>query len=130
MPFEEAAALPVAVETAARALDLLGVGSGQTLIINAAAGGVGTVAVQLARARGITVYGTAGPGNHDYLRGLGATVDVMPQRPDAPDMVFAMNLGLGVVGTGPEGPAPHVVMSHMRFAQRRMETRLGRAFAR
>ncbi|QDH11196.1 amidinotransferase [Nocardioides dongxiaopingii] len=57
------------------------------------------------------------------LRGLGAVVDVLPQRPDAPDMVYAMNLGLGVVRPGPDGPAPHVVMSHMRYPQRRMETR-------
>ena len=55
----------------------------------------------------------------ETLRGLGATVDVLPQRADAPDMVYAMNLGLPV--RRPEGP--HVVMSHMRYAERRMETR-------
>ncbi|MGA8255425.1 MAG: arginine deiminase family protein [Nocardioides sp.] len=55
----------------------------------------------------------------ETLRGLGASVDVLPQRPDAPDMVYAMNLGLGVVRS--DG-ARHVVMSHMRYAQRRMET--------
>ena len=48
---------------------------------------------------------------------LGGTVEVAPQRADAPDMVYAMNLGLGVVR--PEGA--HVVMSHMRCAERRME---------
>lgn len=73
MSFEEAAALPVAVETAVRAFDLLGVGSGQTLLINAASGGVGVAASQLARARGIIVIGTASPANHDFLRGLGVT---------------------------------------------------------
>ena len=52
------------------------------------------------------------------LRELGARVDVIEQRPDAPDMVYAMNLGLGLVG--PTGRA--VVMSHMRYPQRRMET--------
>lgn len=50
---------------------------------------------------------------------LGGTVDALPQRPDAPDMVYAMNLGLGLVR---EDGTPHVVMSHMRFAERRMET--------
>ena len=50
---------------------------------------------------------------------LGGTVEVVPQRPDAPDMVYAMNLGLGVVR--PDGA--HVVMSHMRHAERRMEAR-------
>ena len=49
----------------------------------------------------------------------GGSVDVLPQRADAPDMVYAMNLGLGVVR---EDGAPQVVMSHMRFAERRMET--------
>lgn len=52
------------------------------------------------------------------LRGLGARVDVLPQRADAPDMVFAMNLGLAL--RRPAGP--HVVLSHMRHAERRMET--------
>ena len=49
---------------------------------------------------------------------LGGTVEVVPQRGDAPDMVYAMNLGLGLVR--PEGA--HVVLSHMRYAERRMET--------
>jgi NADPH:quinone reductase-like Zn-dependent oxidoreductase len=72
MPFEEAAGLPVPVETAARVFRVLGLSSGQRLLINGAAGGVGSAAVQLARARGATVIGTASAGNHDYLRSLGA----------------------------------------------------------
>jgi NADPH:quinone reductase-like Zn-dependent oxidoreductase len=70
LSFEEAAGYPVAVETAARVLDLLG--DGETVIINGAAGGVGTAAVQLARERGLRVIGTASERNHDYLRSLGA----------------------------------------------------------
>jgi N-dimethylarginine dimethylaminohydrolase len=50
---------------------------------------------------------------------LGATVEALPQRADAPDMVYAMNLGLGLVR---EDGTDQVVMSHMRFPQRRMET--------
>ncbi len=53
------------------------------------------------------------------IRSLGGNVDVVEQRPDAPDMVYAMNLGLGLQRA--DGQA-HVVMSHMRFAERRMET--------
>ena len=49
----------------------------------------------------------------------GGTVDVLTQRPDAPDMVFAMNLGLPLVG-GPTGRL--AVLSHMRYPERRMET--------
>ncbi|MGC4110044.1 MAG: arginine deiminase family protein [Nocardioides sp.] len=52
---------------------------------------------------------------------VGGSVEVVPQRDDAPDMVYAMNLGFAVVR--PEADSRgHVVMSHMRFAQRRMET--------
>ncbi|MEV0845888.1 NADP-dependent oxidoreductase [Streptomyces sp. NPDC049954] len=70
--FAEAAALPAAVETATRALDQLGVGSGGTLLVNGASGSVGAAAVQLAVARGARVIGTTSPANHDYLRSLGA----------------------------------------------------------
>ncbi len=68
----QAAALVAAGQTASGALELLGVGAGDTLLVHAAAGSVGTVAVQLARLAGATVIGTAGPANHDYLRSLGA----------------------------------------------------------
>ena len=70
--FTEAAGLPVAVETATRGLDALGFGAASTLLVNGAAGGVGSTAVQLAVARGARVIGTASPVNHDYLRTLGA----------------------------------------------------------
>ncbi len=70
--FAEAAALPVAIETATRALNALGVGARSTLLVNGATGGVGSAAVQLAVARGARVIGTASPRNHAYLRSLGA----------------------------------------------------------
>ncbi len=70
--FVDAAALPVALETATRSLDQLSVGAGITLLINGAAGGIGSTAVQLAVARGARVIGTASTANHDYLRLLGA----------------------------------------------------------
>ena len=72
LSWEEAAGLPVAVETAVRTLDLLGVEPGQTVLVNGAAGGVGSAAVQFARARGARVIGTASEGNHEFLRSLGA----------------------------------------------------------
>jgi NADPH:quinone reductase-like Zn-dependent oxidoreductase len=70
--FAEAAALPAATETAARALDQAGVERGTTVLINGASGSVGSAAVQLAVARGARVIGTGGPGNQDFLRELGA----------------------------------------------------------
>ncbi|MFE2184911.1 NADP-dependent oxidoreductase [Streptomyces sp. NPDC059455] len=72
LDWETAAALPVATETSARVLDLLGLKEGETLLLHGAAGAVGGVGVQLAVARGATVIGTASPANHEYLRSLGA----------------------------------------------------------
>jgi NADPH:quinone reductase-like Zn-dependent oxidoreductase len=69
--FAAASALPVAVETAVRTLDLLGVDADTTVLINGAAGAVGTAAVQIAHERGARVIGTASENNHDYLRWLG-----------------------------------------------------------
>jgi N-dimethylarginine dimethylaminohydrolase len=54
----------------------------------------------------------------DAIVSAGGTVEVLSQRPDAPDMVYAMNLGLPLAGPG----ANLVVLSHMRHPERRMET--------
>ncbi|WP_375426056.1 NADP-dependent oxidoreductase [uncultured Friedmanniella sp.] len=68
-----AAGAGVAGETAIRALDLVGVGSGSTVLIDGGAGGVGAVAVQIAVARGATVVATASEDNLGYLGEIGAT---------------------------------------------------------
>lgn len=68
----QAAALPTAVETSARVLDLLALPPGALLVVDNAAGGVGTALVQLALSRGLRVVGTASVANHDLLRRLGA----------------------------------------------------------
>jgi len=67
-----AGALVAAAQTASGALLNLALTSTDTLLVHAAAGSVGTVAVQLAREAGVVVIGTASPANHDYLRELGA----------------------------------------------------------
>ena len=67
----DAAGLPLAGLTALQALDLAGVVSGQRVLVHAAAGGVGHLAVQLAKARGAYVLGTARAGKHEFLRDLG-----------------------------------------------------------
>jgi NADPH:quinone reductase-like Zn-dependent oxidoreductase len=73
LSWEQAAALPVAVETSVRVFTVLGgLGEGQTIVISGAAGGVGAMAVQFARARGARVIGTASEANHEFLRALGA----------------------------------------------------------
>jgi NADPH:quinone reductase-like Zn-dependent oxidoreductase len=70
--FADAAALPAAAETAARALDQLGVGEHDLLLINGASGNIGSAAVQLAGVRGVRVIGTASTANQEYVRSLGA----------------------------------------------------------
>jgi NADPH:quinone reductase-like Zn-dependent oxidoreductase len=72
LSFADAATLPTAGEAAKRGLDLLGVRAGDTVLIHGAGGSVGTVAVQLAIARGATVIGTASEANQEYVRSLGA----------------------------------------------------------
>lgn len=73
LDWAEAAALGVAGETSVRVFGLLGLRPGQTILIDGGAGGVGSVAVQVAVARGATVLASAGERNHSYLSGLGAT---------------------------------------------------------
>jgi NADPH:quinone reductase-like Zn-dependent oxidoreductase len=67
LPWEVAGAIPVAGFTAwamVRAVDLK---PGDTVVVAGAAGGVGSIAVQLAKRAGATVIGLAGPSNHDWL---------------------------------------------------------------
>ena len=84
-----AGAAGVAAETATRALDLLGIGSGSTLLIDGASGGVGATAVQIAVARGATVVATASAANQDYLREIRAV-----------PIVYGAGLAERVTGTG------------------------------
>lgn len=72
LSFEAAAALPLAGLTALQTVRRAGVAGGSTVLIHAAAGGVGSYATQLAVLAGARVVGTASAGNHDYLRSLGA----------------------------------------------------------
>ncbi|MCX4576399.1 NADP-dependent oxidoreductase [Streptomyces sp. NBC_01571] len=73
LPFEEAAGLPLAGLTAFQALTkVMEVKGGETVLVHAAAGGVGSIAVQLAAHLGARVIGTASEYNHDYVRSLGA----------------------------------------------------------
>ena len=68
-----AAASGVAGETGERGLRLLGVKPGDTIFIDGGAGGVGSVVVQMAVARGVKVIASSSEANHGYLREIGAT---------------------------------------------------------
>lgn len=72
LSWEQAGGLMLAGATAVHALVATGVGAGNTVLLHAAAGGVGVMAVQVAVARGVRVIGTASEARHDELRALGA----------------------------------------------------------
>lgn len=91
MSWEKAAGLMVAGVTAAHALQVIKIGAGDTLLLHGASGGVGGMAVQLARAKGARVIGTASPHNHEYLVDLGATP--LDYGPDLADRVTHASQG-------------------------------------
>ncbi|APC37739.1 MULTISPECIES: NADP-dependent oxidoreductase [Nocardiopsis] len=72
LSWQESAGVPLAGLTALQSVERAGVGSGDTVLVHAAAGGVGAFGVQIAVARGARVIGTASERNHDFLRSLGA----------------------------------------------------------
>ena len=96
--WEQAAALPLVGLTAYQSLtERLAVRAGETVLVHAASGGVGLMAVQIARVLGAEVIGTASERNHERLRALGVTpvtygdglVDrVRALRPDGVDAVL------------------------------------------
>jgi NADPH:quinone reductase-like Zn-dependent oxidoreductase len=102
LDFVTAAAIPLAGAAAAQAVEAVAPQAGQTVLVNGADGGVGSYAVQLLAARGVTVIATGKPESADRLRALGAstvldhhTVDVVEQvRAAHPDGVDALvNVG-------------------------------------
>jgi len=95
LTFEEAAAVPMSGLTALRALrDVACVRPGQTVLITGAGGGIGTFAVQIAKAMGAEVTGVCSTGKLDLVRSLGAdhVVDYtrkdFAEGPDRYDVIF------------------------------------------
>ncbi|MEU3221256.1 NADP-dependent oxidoreductase [Streptomyces sp. NPDC006971] len=72
LSWEQAAGVPLAGLTAYQAIKRVGVRAGETVLVHAAAGGVGSLGVQIAVALGARVIGTATDHNHDFVRKLGA----------------------------------------------------------
>lgn len=93
-----AAALPTAALTAWQALELAGLRSGERILIHAAAGGVGHLAVQFARLRGAHVTGTARADNHEFLRDLGADELIDYSASDFTTAVATVDVVLDLVG--------------------------------
>lgn len=96
-----AAALPLAALTAWQALvDTAGVAAGQRVLVHAAAGGVGHLAVQIAKARGAYVIGTASAAKHGLLRELGADEVIDYRTTDFEDAVSDVDVVIDAIGGG------------------------------
>ncbi|WP_280264740.1 NADP-dependent oxidoreductase [Nocardia wallacei] len=96
MDHVRAAALPVVGLTAWQALAELR--AGQRILIHAASGGVGHLAVQIAKARGATVLGTARAANHEFLRALGADELIDYTAVDFTEAVRDIDVVLDLIG--------------------------------
>ncbi|MFI1535375.1 NADP-dependent oxidoreductase [Streptomyces anandii] len=95
----EAGALPLVSLTAWQALvERAELRPGQRVLIHAAAGGVGHVAVQIAKARGAYVIGTASEGKHDFLRGIGVDEAVDYRATDFAEAVRDADVVLDTIG--------------------------------
>ncbi len=95
----QAGALPLVSLTAWQALvERADVQPGQRVLIHAAAGGVGHVAVQIAKARGARVIGTASAGKHEFLRSIGADETVDYRETDFAEVVKDVDVVLDTIG--------------------------------
>lgn len=118
LSFEEAAALPLAGLTAWQALtEALEVRAGDRVLVHAAAGGVGHLAVQIAVALGAEVVATASAPNHEFLRGLGATEVVdYHAGPVSEQLAEPVDAVLDLVGGPALDDAPKQVRDSARIA--------------
>lgn len=100
LSFEQAAATPISGLTALNGLvDVGRIGAGQNVLITGASGGVGTYAVQIAKAFGATVTGVASAGKLDFVKGLGADDVIDYDREDFADRAHQFDLILDIGGS-------------------------------
>jgi NADPH:quinone reductase len=94
---EEAAAVPLAGGTAYEAVvRRLALRVGETVLVHGGAGGVGSFAIQIAKAAGARVLATAGPDNQEVLKALGADVTINYQSQDAAEIALGQTGGQGM----------------------------------
>ena len=99
LTYVEAAAVPVVALTAWQALiDTAKLSHGQTVLIHGGSGGVGTFAIQIAKARGAKVIATASTANQDLLKGLGADVVIDYTKQKFEDVAKDVDVVLDSVG--------------------------------
>ena len=97
--FEEAAAVPLVAETAWQALfDVAKLSAGQTVLIHGGSGGVGSFAIQIAKARGAKVIATASTANQDLLKQLGADVAIDYTKQKFEDIAKDVDVVMDTIG--------------------------------
>ncbi|WP_457066672.1 NADP-dependent oxidoreductase [Mycobacteroides abscessus] len=100
LSFNEAAGFLLTGQTAVHLLEATNVTEGDTVLIHGAAGGVGLLATQLAKARGATVIATASAARHDQLRGYGALpAEYGPGLQERVSAIGPVDAALDLVGT-------------------------------
>jgi NADPH:quinone reductase-like Zn-dependent oxidoreductase len=97
--YVEAAAVPIVALTAWQALvDTAKLSAGQTVLIHGGSGGVGTFAIQIAKARGARVIATASTANQDFLKQLGADVAIDYTKQKFDDIAKDVDVVLDSIG--------------------------------
>ena len=96
--FTDASAVPLAALTAWQAFELGKLQSGQTVLIHGGSGGVGSFAIQIAKARGARVIATASTANQDLLKQVGADVAIDYTKPNWEGAVHDVDFALLPVG--------------------------------
>lgn len=118
LSWEQAAGIPLAGLTAYQSLRRVGISSGETVLIHGASGGVGSLGVQIARALGARVIGTASERNHDFLRELGAEPvrygEGLAER--VRELAPHVDAALDLVGGGEVAMSQQVLADHRRVA--------------
>jgi NADPH:quinone reductase-like Zn-dependent oxidoreductase len=106
LSYEQGAAIPVNYSTAYSGLVIMaGVKEGERVLVHAAAGGVGTAAVQIARMLGAEVFGTASASKHDAIRELGVTHAIDYRTQDFEQEVMQITGGEGIdIAFDAQGP--------------------------
>jgi NADPH:quinone reductase-like Zn-dependent oxidoreductase len=99
LTYVEAAAVPIVALTAWQALvDTAKLGPGQTILIHGGSGGVGSFAIQIAKARGAKVIATASTANQDFLKQLGADVPIDYTKQKFEDVAKDVDVVLDSIG--------------------------------
>jgi len=99
LTYVEAAAVPIVAMTAWQALvDTAKLSAGQTVLIHGGSGGVGSFAIQIAKARGAKVIATASTANQDFLKQLGADVEIDYTKQKFEDIAKDVDVVLDSIG--------------------------------